>query len=226
MFTSADIAGLYERLRPGISRATVNWRVHELVNRNIIARVGRGKFTWGATIAFVPVLTDKLRNMHDALKEHFPFVKYCLWQTTAVKEFNQHIPRINFIVADVEKDAAEAVALFLKDRFKETFYKPGKKLLDNYINDLDQPIVVRHLGSAAPIQDAEEIPTIRIEKLLVDIFSDREFDYLQGNELLAVFHNAFGRYTINLSKLFRYADRKCGKEEIKNFIINHEIALL
>jgi hypothetical protein len=62
--------------------------------------------------------------------------------------------------------------------------------------------------------------------ILADIFKDREFAYLQGNELLSVFRNAVEHYTINLSKLLRYADRKGKKEEIRSFIVDHRLAVL
>jgi hypothetical protein len=209
---------LYNSLEPNIPQATINWRVHKLVNKNIIARVGKGVFTWGATARFVPNISDKLREMHYVINKQFPFIKYCLWQAESIKEFNHHIPRVNFILADIEKDAAESVSYFLREKYREVFYKPTKNLLNNYIDDLDQAIIVRNLVSAAPIQTEEEIPTVTIEKLLADILGDREFEFLQGTEMVAVFRNALERYTINQSKLFRYADRKGKKEEIKLLI--------
>ena len=64
----------------------------------------------------------------------------------------------------------------------------------------------------------KDIPVISIEKLLVDVFCDAEFNYLEGSELSAIYDNAFYKYTINKNKLFRYAARKGKKEEISKFM--------
>ncbi|MHA4811483.1 DUF6577 family protein [Flavitalea flava] len=46
------------------------------------------------------------------------------------------------------------------------------------------------------------------EKMLVDLFTDNEFEYLEGNELISVFKNAWDHFPVNQSKLLRYAGRK------------------
>ncbi len=51
-----------------------------------------------------------------------------------------------------------------------------------------------------------------LEKIMVDIFCDQEFSFLQGAELFTIYKNAFDKYTINRTKLLRYVSRK-GKEE-------------
>ena len=67
------------------------------------------------------------------------------------------------------------------------------------------------------------MPTATLEKILVDIFSDEEFQYLQSNELVVIFKSAFERYTINESKLIRYADRKRKKKQLLAFLRSNNI---
>ena len=50
------------------------------------------------------------------------------------------------------------------------------------------------------------IPTL--EKLLVDIQKDADFDYLRGAESLYMYQMAFDLYTINTQRLMRYAKRR------------------
>jgi hypothetical protein len=75
-------------------------------------------------------------------------------------------------------------------------------------------VIVRALVSETPLQLIKNVPTVTIEKILVDALVDEEFGFLRGNEINHVFINAFERYSVNISKLVRYADRKKKKPEI------------
>ena len=118
----------------------------------------------------------------------------------------------------------ESVFYTLKEEFKTVFHKPGKDLYDNYINDLQKPIIVRPLVSEAPLQTIKRIPTLTLEKLLVDALVDEEFVFLKGNEINHIFRNAFERYSVNISKLIRYADRKRKKPEVLQILRNNNLA--
>jgi hypothetical protein len=82
------------------------------------------------------------------------------------------------------------------------------------------------LITEAPIQYIDKIKTITVEKLLVDIFSDEIWESLKGYEMVRIFENAFGKYSINYSKLLRYAFRKGKKEEIMNFLSTNKLAIV
>jgi len=45
------------------------------------------------------------------------------------------------------------------------------------------------------------------------------FSAQQGAEKRTIFKEAFTKYTINQSKMLRYADRRRKKEELKQFVI-------
>lgn len=53
---------------------------------------------------------------------------------------------------------------------------------------------------------------------------DDEFEFLKGNEINHVFINAFDRYSVNISKLIRYADRKRKKTEILQILRINNLA--
>ena len=226
MLTTDDLVKFYLSMHPKITRTTINWRVHELVNKNIISRVGRGKFAWGGTSEMTPFPSDKVKEINKFLKERFPLVNFCLWQSNIVKSFAHHISKDNFILLDVEREVAESVSNILRQKYNEVFYRPSKDLLYDYIIDLDTPIVVRHLISAAPTQMFENVNTITIEKLAVDIFSDQEFFHYWGYEMVRIYRNIFDGCTVNISKLLRYADRKGKKKEITDLIREYELAMI
>ena len=127
---------------------------------------------------------------------------------------------MNFTIIDTEKDVAKSVFFLLKENYKHVFYKADKEMYYNYFPEIQNVIIIRDLITEAPIKTIKTIPTVTIEKMLVDLYSDIEFEYLQGNELSFIFKNAFDKYTVNESKLLRYANRKGKKAKILNIIKN------
>ena len=53
---------------------------------------------------------------------------------------------------------------------------------------------------------------------------DEEFEFLKGNEINYIYRNAFERYSVNISKLIRYADRKRKKPEILQILRSNNLA--
>ena len=223
VFTTSDIVQFYKKFEPKILKSTVNWRVYELVNRNILERIGKGKFRLGSGTTFVPDLNTKHFKVSVTIKTKFPFTNYCIWDSSFIKEFSQHIAKSNFMLVDVERDSEESVYHLLREQFKEVFLMPGKEMLGNYFSDLKRPIIIRTLVSEAPYKEVRNVPVATLEKILVDIFSDEEFAYLRSNEMVLIFKSAFERYTISESKLIRYADRKRKKKPLLDFLNTHKI---
>lgn len=202
----------------------MNWRVYNLVKQGILLRTGKGKFRLGKGFLYIPEVDNRIIKINRLLKEKYPFIQYCIWVSSSIIEFGHHIPKTNIILVDTERDSMESVFYTLKEEFKTVFHKPGKDLYDNYINDLQKPIIVRPLVSEAPLQTIKRIPTLTLEKLLVDALVDEEFVFLKGNEINHIFRNAFERYSVNISKLIRYADRKRKKPEVLQILRNNNLA--
>ena len=202
----------------------MNWRIYNLVNRGILLRIGKGKFRLGKGSLYIPEVDNRFIRISRLIKEKFPFIHYCIWGSSSLIEFGHHIPKTNLILVDAERDSMESVFYTLKEEFTTVFHKPGKGLFDNYINDLQKPIIVRSLVSEAPLQTIKMIPTLTLEKLLVDALVDEEFEFLKGNEINHIYRNAFERYSVNISKLIRYADRKRKKPEILHILRSNNLA--
>jgi hypothetical protein len=196
----------------------VNWRVYELAKKGILERVGKGKFLWGSETKFHPSISVPLKQLNYKIKKQFPFISYCLWDNGMLKPFHLHLPGSRFILADVEKDVMESLFVFFKKEYKNTYLKPDKEMMDKYIMQDNDSIIVRQLISESPTQVTDEVTTVTIEKMIVDIFSDHEFEYLKGSELLLIVRNAFDQFTINKSKLLRYASRKGQQEKLSRFL--------
>lgn len=223
VFSTSDIVQFYKKFEPKILKPTVNWRVYELVNRNIFERIGKGKFRLGSGTTFIPDLNTKHFKVSATIKTKFPFTTYCIWDSSFIKEFNQHITKNSFMLVDVERGSEKSIYYLLREQLKEVFMFPGREMLGDYFSDLKKPIIVRTLVSEAPYKEVRNVPVATLEKILVDIFSDEEFAYLRSNEMVLIFKSAFERYTVSESKLIRYADRKRKKKPLLDFLNTHKI---
>ncbi len=113
----------------------------------------------------------------------------------------------------------ESIFLALKDKYNNVFLNPNADILEKYVFNSNNPIIVKPLISEAPMQKVRNINTTTIEKILVDLFSDENlFQFYQGREKKTIFKEAYAKFTINNSKLLRYASRRGKKEEIEKMI--------
>lgn len=107
---------------------------------------------------------------------------------------------------------------FLREIKKSVFIEPTNDILEKYIVNEKEVFIVKPLISEAPTQNINDVETASIEKMLVDIFCDDViFSAQQGAEMRTIFKEAFAKYTINQSKMLRYADRRRKKEELNQF---------
>jgi hypothetical protein len=131
----------------------------------------------------------------------------------------QHQPNRFFLLVETDKEITNSAFYFLREIKKSVFIEPSNDIFEKYIVNEKEAIVIKPLISEAPTQNINEVETATIEKMLVDIFCDDViFSAHQGAEKRTIFKEAFTKYTINQSKMLRYADRRRKKEELNQFI--------
>lgn len=220
---------LLEYLKAGtedVSAGTIHVLLNRLVNSGKLAKVGRGLFSLSNKIkpsyAYTP--NDADTRISAAIKRKFPFITFCVWRANAITPFMQHIPSMSFVLVDVERIAMEAVFQHLQGQYPENMIllNPSKNDCDRYLN-MDNIIVVRPLIAEAPLSSNQEINTPSIEKILVDIVSDREFDYAGGTELYHIYNNVFESVDVNRKKLLRYASRRNKKQIIEQILKSNNL---
>lgn len=185
----------------------------------ILNRISRGKFETGERKNYIPEISPKLKTIYSKLKKEFPYLKFCVWRTSALNEFMLHQSGNFYVLVEVEKEATQSVFYFLKEANYSVFIDPTNDLLDKYLPPNKDSIIVKTLVTEAPIQNIKGINTTSLEKMLVDIFCDNViFSAQQGVEMRTIFQEAFSKYTINESRMYRYADRRRKKESFKDYI--------
>jgi len=136
-----------------------------------------------------------------------------------------HQPFRFYTVVEVEKEVMESVFYALKESGKEVFLDPSEEIVNKYVVNASEPIIITRLTTEAPTQKVNKVNTQTIEKILVDIFCDPViFAAQQGAELKRIYQSVFDKYNVNKTKMFRYASRRNKREEIEKFI-NNEVKI-
>lgn len=219
MFSNTDLLQFYKTIDSEISRSTLNWRIHSLVERKFIKRQGRGLFALGETTEFIPEIDSSLKKISTQLLKKFPYAKICLWNTKIINQWMLHQPSHFSTLVEAEKDAMESVFHYLQEHYNNVFLQPGKELLERYTISRPNAIIVLSLVSEAPTKELNNINTITLEKIIVDMFCEPDiFAAQQGRDLAIIYDNILSKYTINKNKLLRYADRRKKKEALLNYL--------
>ncbi len=214
-----DIFRFYQQNETGVKRSAVIRRIVVLEKNRKIERLSKGVYRLGQTKNYVPILEKELMALYRKLQKKFPLINFCVWNTKQFNELMLHQPAQFLSVIETEKDSSEYVFHFLKQAYKEVYLNPTKAEIEKYVSLAKNGIVVKNLISETPIQQIDLTPTITIEKILVDVFCEPYlFAAQQGTELETIFKTAFEKYTINTSKLLRYANRRKRKKEIVELI--------
>jgi hypothetical protein len=218
-FARKDLFMYFGKQNPAVLPLSVSQQLNRLVHTGVINRAGTDIYQFSDTkVLFVPQITAELRELNAKLKEHFPFAHFCLWQNSELVTYMHHLPNLRQIFVEVERDAVSAVFDFLNgDSEKRIFLSPNTDDYNRYIAG-KEAIIVRHLVSEAPVQTVENIVVPTIEKILVDVIGDVDFEFMQGAELHRFYRNVLERCAVNRKKLQRYANRRNRKTEVEQLL--------
>ena len=212
----------YQQFDPGLKETTFSWVIYELKKKNLLLAIDRGVFKLyeGPVLPeYSPLLSKKLQTLYKKIKAQFPYVGFCLWETSCLNEFLLHQMGNVLIVIEVEANAAEAVFYHLKENRRNVYLSPTPQEFERYVYSSPDSIVIKKLVSQSPLLYKKGIPTPKLEKLIVDLFTDTEFYYpYQGKERTTLFQNVFERYRLSLKTLYRYAGRRKCRQQLEDYL--------
>ena len=218
----AALKQFYQQFDPGLKETTFRWMLYELKKQNLLLAIDRGVFKLceGPVLPeYSPLLSKNLQTLSKKIKAQFPYVGYCLWETSCLNEFLLHQTGKTLIIIEVEADAAEAVFYHLKENRRNVYLTPTPQEFERYVYSSPDSIVIKKLVSQSPLLHQQGIPTPKLEKLIVDLFTDTEFYYpYQGKERTMLFQNVFERYRLSLKTLYRYAERRKCRQPLEDYL--------
>ena len=198
-----------------LDRPRLNWYLSRLADEKKLIRIARGTYqTAEGKRIFAPVPSEEATMLFNQFHEQFPEIGKCVYEGPWFFQFMHHVASNQITYIEVEKDIAETVFHQLQDQGETVYLRPDKDLIYNYIDLKTPAIFVKNLTSESPLQRISDVQIPTLEKLLVDMYCDSDFYYLQGSEYYHIMHYARSRYAINLSRLQRYARRRNADNKI------------
>ena len=222
MFTREELFNFFRSFDPNLNEGTFGWRVYDLKKRNIIETIKKGVYQLVYKQGFKPEPDKKILAISNILDA--PLCEcYNIWNTSWLNEFIELQATSSMTILEVDKDSIERVFYSLKDKGYENVYlKPDENVLDRYVSELTEAIVIKPMVSRAPTQMVSKAAVPTLEKILVDLYCDEKiFFAFQGSQLDKIFEGAFEKYSINLSRLINYAKRRNREEGVKQFLLKN-----
>ena len=202
----------------GISRQTISWHLTKLTETGWLHRVGHGRYAMQTKQQFTVNPTDEERRLNAELKKHWPFAHFCIYNGSVISPLQHHLAINNITYIETERDAVSVVFHHLRDTGREAYLRPSAEFIYNYIDLAQSAFFVKPLVTESPVQESNGLLVPTLEKLLVDTQKDQDFSYLQGAEGANIFSNALSLYSINESRLLRYACRRGIRKEIEELL--------
>ena len=215
-FRTADL--LMEASEAGYSETSVNWTLRKLTTGGKLFRLGHGVYSVRGNQPFRDVPDESLISRAKEIIGKYPTVKACFYNGTILSPLLHHLAYNALTYIEVSRELTDILFHQLQDAGERVWLRPSYEVMQNYIDFSQQGIIIKPLISGSPLTTECGIPTPTLEKLLVDTFCDEDFSYLQGGEWQYMVENAFSLFTVNQSRLLRYAGRRGKLQEITNAI--------
>jgi hypothetical protein len=218
-FTVGEIRAYLSSVVPLIPDPTILWRLHDMVAKGSLRRLGRGRYALPQKELFSFVPGEALRAKAMALAQEFPYAAICVWDIDVLNSFSRHQFSVSFDIVEVEKVVADPAREYLENFAPPCVAETALKHIPFDGFNQNRLTVVKPLVGESPLEHGAGVPTPSVEKIIVDLYcGGPAFSFLQGSEAITIIDSLMNRYVINASRLLRYASRRGKEEELKNVL--------
>lgn len=221
-FTIDELRSYFLKDDPALNESTLRWRIHSLKHEGAIISVGRGVYSFQNKPSWIPSIDNSVRAVYKKIEKQYNDLIFSVWSTSWLNEFTKLQAFRYLVIIEVEADFPQSIFDYLKETgLKDIYFQPGKKEVSNYLSDTRETYVIESLVTKSPVQLIEKISIPRLEKILVDLFCDKDLLYAyQGSELINIFQKSFSTYALNISALVNYSRRRARDKALIDFIKN------
>ena len=221
-FSRAELMNAMQTKENPISEASFKAKLQKMLKNEEIIRVGRNAYCVakdGVSI-YSYDYCDESKEIVNTIQNKFPYLNYTIMDFVQLNEFVNHQLAHNVIFLSVEGNLGDFVFDELKKEYPgKVLINPTPKIYHQYW--YDGMIVIGKLVTEAPMGKVEKWNT-RLEKLLVDIMTNSILiSSISESELPNIYEEAFNKYVVDESCMFRYAKRRGAEKKIRDFIKNN-----
>ena len=167
---------------------------------------------------------EELKKINNIILKEYKDIKTIVWSTNILNEFTQHYIMNNYIVVETERFAVEMILTLLKEKLMKKYTIVTERMYNenkNVFLNNENLIIVKFLNSRAPLdKNKDGILEPTLEKIMIDLYKDKLYEFVQGKELERIYTNIFDSYSINLKKLYSYAKDRVILEQYKKYLMN------
>lgn len=225
-----DLFKFFRQENPGVTDNALRVRILYLRRAGVLTKVGSDVYS----LEFLPVWRGKYNPQQQKLikliSTQYRDIKMILWSTLWLNEFTNQQSFKEIILIEVEGWLMQGVFNLVRNELGgAVFINPTPKEQQFYITGEQQSVVVRKLITKSPILKprkwgrnksvdiSDNLPTPKLEKVLVDIHFDQDLFQAWQSDTETIWQTAFERYAIDFSVLINYADRRGVKERTREF---------
>lgn len=204
---------------PQLSEASYKAKMQQVLSTGEIVRVARNTYRVDNAQrgCYSHRYSDFASTVAAQIKGKHPFLDFRIFELVQLNDFLNHQLAHNVVFLSVESDLGYFVFETLKGLY------PGKVLLTPTLEMFHQywcedMIVIEKLPTET-LRGRKETRQTDLEKMLVDLMSDKLIpSCFSESELPAIYEEAFHRYVIDESRMFRYAKRRTADKRLQQFL--------
>jgi hypothetical protein len=226
-FTMEDLYQFYKQTDKNANESVLFWNVYALQTEQVIKPISANVYQLMDRYEsfFLPNIESKILLINELLISKFPqSTMHCLWSTAWLNQWMTHQVIRSMIIIELEPDKCESFFYAMHDAgWRDVFLwmqKSDEVLLERYIFEAEQPIVIMKIIRNAPIKKHPQM-NIKIpkwEKIIVDLFCDNLLFSSYNAEQNNIFKNILQQYNINFKTLFAYAERRKKELKLKQYL--------
>lgn len=216
-FSTKDFIGMVKETQAVYSDRKAYRILLDLQDDGKVMKIGRGRYTpLSVKRPYRFEASPQLIEITGQIRKKYPLVNFQIWELYQWNEFVNHQMAHNAFFIEVENPLETTIFEYLSEQYPRVLLRPDIETYYRYRSD--DMIVVQRLLTGVPTS-LPGTNQAALEKLLVDIFSKKLTGQLiERAEYRRIYEDAFRKYAINESALFRYAGRRHLEEDIRRFI--------
>ena len=202
-----------------LGEEAIRKRLRSLIQTGEVMRVGRNAYCIAEKNVghYRHEYSELAERVAAIVHEEYPVLEFSIFELIQLNEFVNHQLAHNVLFLSVEEGIGEFVFETLKEHFPgKVMLNPTPELYHQYW--YEDMIVIGKLVTEAP-KGHEQPWHTRLEKMLVDLVTEQILmKSISENEIPAILEDAFSRYAVDESCLFRYAKRRTAEKRLRTLI--------